>query len=168
MDKGEGRNRLEGWIHEYEPYLRPVARSFAFDEDEVDDIMQEAWVVALTRGKDRTAPMRPWLFKIVINVGRNFRAKRRRRARLREMFLPSKPSGVVPSGIGDELLASVLWREIGELPHLQQQALLHRIVDGLSTAETADVLDRAEGTVRASLHRALAKMKMKFAEEGER
>jgi RNA polymerase sigma-70 factor (ECF subfamily) len=48
---------------------------------------------------------------------------------------------------------------VAELPPLQQRVVTLRIIEGLSTAETAAVLDRAEGTVKASLWRALQRLR---------
>ncbi|MHB1194842.1 MAG: RNA polymerase sigma factor [Longimicrobiales bacterium] len=44
--------------------------------------------------------------------------------------------------------------------------VLLRTVDGLSTAEAAHVIGRAEGTVKASLHRALKRVARRLQAQG--
>lgn len=163
--------RVCTWIGEFGPQLLGVARAFAQDADEAEDILQETWLVALRRQEcvREDARVGAWLYRIVLNVGRARARKRsRRRALLGRWFHPDVSvgdDGAHPGGL-DEDLSAVLWREISDLPPLQRTVLLHRVVDELSTSETAHAIERAEGTVKASLHRALKRLEARLRARG--
>lgn len=55
--------------------------------------------------------------------------------------------------------ASDVARLLAGLPELQRRVIQLRIIDGLSVKDTARVLGRAEGTIKASMHRGLARLK---------
>jgi RNA polymerase sigma-70 factor (ECF subfamily) len=162
---------LAQWIEQHGPRLWPVACAFAPDDDEAEDILQETWVVALRRFHTLRdgAPVGPWLHRIVLNVGRARRRKVARRAALLWRWGRPEPEAQSPTGAGSlthEHIKRILWREIAELPALQRTVVLLRTVDGLSTAEAAHVIGRAEGTVKASLHRALKRLARRLQAQG--
>ena len=155
---------LEAWIDQYGPRLLPVARAFAAGPDEAGDILQEVWIIAARRSHLRPAgiPIRPWLYKVALNVGRSLARRRTRRERLIGMWQSSRD---VPNARGEllsvnnELARIRLWRAVAELPELQRSVVVLRIVEDKSIRETAKALDCAEGTVQASLHRATARLR---------
>jgi RNA polymerase sigma-70 factor (ECF subfamily) len=155
---------LHRLIREYGPRLLPVARSFSGGMEEAEDILQETWLRAL-RGFDRmpsNEAVGAWLYRITLNVGRGVARRRSRRRNLLRRWrasLDEETDGAHDLNLENHQVRSRLWLRIAELPSLQQRVLLLRIVDGLSTAETARELDRAEGTVKASLHRALGRLR---------
>ena len=160
---------LRELMREYTPRLLPVAMAFAERETEAEDILQEVWI-DVSKKLDRRptgAPMGAWLYKITLNQGRSRRRRRKRR------------EGLLAGGFGwwsrdrDETKSPTLeeeqsklrmWQAVAELPDLQREVLLLRVVDERSTAEVAQILDRAEGTVKASLSRALARLRKTIGE----
>lgn len=161
---------LRDWIDQHGSRLLPVARALAQGADEAEDLLQETWIVALRR-RHTLAPdaaVGAWLHRILINVARGRARTAARRRRLlarwwggREMHMPP----VEPSSPGERARA-LLWREVAELPELQRQVVLLRVIEGMSTAETAQAIDRAEGTVKASLHRAIKRLERRLGEVG--
>jgi RNA polymerase sigma-70 factor (ECF subfamily) len=149
---------LADCIRQHTPQLLGVARAFADGAEEAEDLLQELWIVAY-RQMDRRppdAPLRAWLHAILLNIGRARWRRRRRRQRLMALWAErDEPTVGAGLDIGESLLRLHVWREIAALPELQRRVLLLRIVEGMSTAGAAAVLNRAEGTVKASLHRAL-------------
>jgi RNA polymerase sigma-70 factor (ECF subfamily) len=145
-------------IRQYTPQLLGVARAFADGAEEAEDLLQELWIVA-SREMDRRppeAPLRAWLHTILLNIGRARWRRRRRRQQLMALWANQEEPTIGASlDISESLLRLHLWREIAALPDLQRRVLLLRIVEGMSTARTAASLNRAEGTIKASLHRAL-------------
>jgi RNA polymerase sigma-70 factor (ECF subfamily) len=164
-----GVQRVVAWIEEFGERLLAVARAFAGDADEAEDILQETWLIALRRQGtlDDRAQVGGWLYRIVLNVGRSRARKRARRARLLGRWGPTETATADDySATVDGRVATVLWREIAELPPLQRTVLLHRVVDELSTNETACAVDRAEGTVKVCLHRALKRLEARLRTQG--
>jgi RNA polymerase sigma-70 factor (ECF subfamily) len=160
---------LRVWIRQFGPHLMGVCQSFAAGPEEAEDLLQETWLVALRKYRDVTSPevMGAWLHAIALNIGRGHARRRARRRSLRERFKDDLPGGngmVNPMGFSGHHVQGVLWRSVAELPELQRRVVLHRIVDGLTTEETAKVLGRAEGTVKASLHRGLEKLRRRLRE----
>lgn len=161
--------RVSRWVREYGPSLLPVARSLAEDSDGAEDLLQEVWMVALRRQHmvAEDGPVRSWLHNVLINVARGRARKRARRLDLlRRWWRPTlgpTPRPASPSLEGEQL-RNLLWREIAALPALQRQVVLLRVVEDLSTAEAAAALNRAEGTVKASLFRALNKLEETLGE----
>ena len=59
-------------------------------------------------------------------------------------------AGMLSDAVRDAVLA---------LPVRQRDVVLLRLVEGMSTAETARLLECAEGTVKATLHQATRKLR---------
>lgn len=74
-------------------------------------------------------------------------------------MVESERDNTPPPSLEGEQSKLRIWQAIAELPELQREVLLLRVVDERSTAEVAQILDRAEGTVKASLHRALTRLR---------
>jgi RNA polymerase sigma-70 factor (ECF subfamily) len=148
------------WIREFTPQLIGVARAFADDADEAEDLLQELWISAHRKAefRPRNAPIGAWLHSILLNIGRTRWRRRRRRERLLSLWNPEfrrHDESATDTDVDGAIQRGRLWRDVAALPELQRQVLLLRVVDDLSTSQTAARLGRAEGTVKASLHRAL-------------
>jgi RNA polymerase sigma-70 factor (ECF subfamily) len=152
----ERRHRISRWVDEIGPRALRFARTFTDSEDEARDLVQEAWVVVL----DHEGPLPPsdvaalaWIFEIMRRQAawRTRTAKRRRG--LLERFRSDVPGADRPdeAGLDERTLAQEVLRCIHELPPLQQRVLVARVLEGRTVRETARDLDRAEGTVKASL-----------------
>jgi RNA polymerase sigma-70 factor (ECF subfamily) len=145
-----------------------ISRRYARDESEADDIAQEVWgrVIALLPHRNPNAPIERWLARVAINVARETRTSwfrfDRMRARLRRLFGMERPAGAGFEEPSSEWVMREVAEQVWSLPPLQKEVVLRRIYDGLSLAETAAELDVAEGTVKASLHRANQKLAKKL------
>ncbi|MEP6619330.1 MAG: RNA polymerase sigma factor [bacterium] len=150
---------LSDWIGRYTPQLLGVAQAFARDADEAEDLLQELWIAAHDKARQRSSdtPVSAWLHAILLNIGRARYRRRRRRERLFAMWAGGgrEHDGTHPPDISGALLRAQLWRDVANLPGLQRRVLLLRIIEDMSTAQTAHALGVAEGTIKASLHRAL-------------
>src|SRR5207244_4121005 len=112
-------------------------------------------IASLPRYRPGATPFAAWLFRIARNLAvDHFRAATRARARARAQPAPAREASAE-----DEAL-SVLDREVlrGELATLslgQREVLTLKYVCGLTNAETASVLAKTEGAVKALERRAL-------------
>jgi RNA polymerase sigma-70 factor (ECF subfamily) len=152
---------LRRWMREYSGHLLAVVSSYASDDVAAEDLLQEVWLRAYAAAPLRMPerPVRAWLIVIALNVGRDHQRRERRRARLRRLWGWSAPAASEMRELETLHPRSRLWRAVAELPPLQQRVLILRIIEGFSTAETATALGRAEGTVTASLWRALQRLR---------
>jgi RNA polymerase sigma-70 factor (ECF subfamily) len=142
------------------------------DHHDAEDATERTFMAALRgldRFEDRGSTFRAWLFRIARNTVANaHRSRRRRRTEpLPDSFERSAPNAD-PAGLvalADELHA--VRHAIAEMPDDRRQVIVLRFVDGLSTAEVAEVLDRSPGAVRVLLHRALRDLAARLARSPE-
>ena len=129
-----------------------------------EDVAAETWVHVirgLTAFRGDEAGWRAWLFttarRRVIDDAR--RSARRPAVPLDEMTLADAPAAPDAADVALENLdtqaAIALMRE---LPRLQAEAILLRVVAGLDTAESAKLLGRSPGAVRVAAHRGLRRL----------
>ena len=146
-------------------YRRYLDRVYAYafyqlgDHHDAEDATERTFLAAL-RGlsafRDTGSTFRAWLFRIAHNTIANaHRTRARRRTEpLPETWEPAAdddPAGAAARA--DEVRAAL--EAVRQLPEERRQVVLLRFVDGLSSAEIAEVMGRSRGAVRVLLHRAL-------------
>ena len=137
-----------------------AARAILRDDKEAEDVMQEAYVNAYTHLAqfDGRAKFSTWLTKIAVYEAL-LRAKRRTRYeplddRAEETLMSTTPSPDPEQlAFGGELRA-LIETAIDTLGDGYREVFMLRQVQGLSTAETADVLGVSEDVVKTRLTRA--------------
>jgi RNA polymerase sigma-70 factor (ECF subfamily) len=147
-------------------YRRYVDRVYGYafyqlgDHHDAEDATERTFMAALGALKefeDRGSTFRAWLFRIAHNTVANVHRSRSRRRTdpLPESFERAAPNADPARlvALADELRE--VRRAIAAMPEDRRQVILLRFVDGLSTAEVAEVLDRSPGAVRVLLHRSL-------------
>ena len=136
------------------------------DEDEALDLVQETFVSAhqALRRYDPERPMRAWLARIAINKCRDWRRRRAVR-RLISFILPIEHAVDTPdkAAMADVVVADRqemvhVTNAIAMLPVNLRETLVLRTIDGLTQAETAEVLGVSEKTVETRLYRARARL----------
>jgi len=162
---------IEGQTALYELLMRRhnervyrAARAIVRDESEAEDVMQQAYVNAYAhlRQFDRRASFATWLTRIAVNEAL---ARARRQGRYvsmeREDANPAESVGPTDTLTPDpEMqtyageLRELLEAAVDALPDGAREVFVLREVQGLSTAETADVLGIREDAVKARLSRA--------------
>jgi RNA polymerase sigma factor CnrH len=139
-----------------------LIKGYVGNSDDALDLVQDCFVSAYKRldTYDQSRPLRAWLARIAINKCRDWG---RRRA-VRRLFLStSSVRGVeeVPDSVPDLAQAASdreeldrLWRAISDLPRNLKEPLILQTIDGLSQAETAQVLRISEKAVETRVYRA--------------
>ncbi len=153
---------------EDERFLWALSYRLTGSAADADDIVQETFVRALERPPARTdEPVRPWLARVALNLGRDA-LRRRKRCAYDGPWLPSPieaepepPSFEIPGKDGTEgrydLLESASFAFLIALEALtpqQRAVLLLRDVFDYSVQETADALALSEASVKTTHHRA--------------
>jgi RNA polymerase sigma-70 factor, ECF subfamily len=114
---------------------------------------------SIERFRFESAPFSAWLFRIAHNLAvDHFRSGQHCRP---EAELPEPPGSEEPSAEEHVLNGfgrSSLLRALKMLPREQQQVLVLRVLWSFSNAETAEILNKSEGAVKALQHRALASL----------
>lgn len=143
-----------------------LVRGHVGDADEALDVTQEAFTAGFLaiRRFDGTRPMRAWLARIAVNKCRDW-GRRRAVRRFFSFAAPlSEAAGVADEAPGVEDAAAEqeeqerLWNAIASLPAALKEPLLLRTVEGLSTAETAELLGTTAKAIEGRLYRARARL----------
>lgn len=157
-----------------------VAASVLGRREQVDDVLQEAAVIAL--GKldefDPSTSFEAWMAQVVRYVALNAARKRVRHEGHRS-HIAGDPSAPVPVGKldlrrdgsvpeGQSEFDDRVVRALQTLPDIARSCLLLRSVEGLSYREIAQLLSLPEGTAMSHVHRARISMRKALEEGGER
>ena len=132
------------------------------DPDDAEDIAQETFLRAWKhlRHFDATRPLRPWLLGIASNLASNHRRSAGRYlAALTRAFRNEPASVSIEEKSSRHTQANDLWKAVRTLNISDQQIVYLRYFLELSVAETSEVLQVAEGTVKSRLSRALEKLR---------
>jgi RNA polymerase sigma-70 factor, ECF subfamily len=141
-------------------YMRPayaVAFRVLGHREDAEDVVQEAFLAALAgiRTFDTTRRFGPWLYRIVVTRGLNFRKSRSRRAAdlLEDGGVASRDPG--PATAAEQAgLREMVTTALARLPERQRMVVQLFELDGFSGAEIAAMLGVSPGTVRWYLHEA--------------
>lgn len=154
----------------YETHYPQIYRMMYFSvatETDAEDLTRDAFLAffeSLPRfeGKCRLST---WLYSIAKNHLRNYYTRKRRRPMV---SLDNAPGPDMHSylfnlkfeGDGPDELASrketvsLVYDVLAKLPDNYREVLLHRYINGLPTAETAEIMGKSEGNIRVLLFRA--------------
>ena len=163
-------------VARYHDTLVRVARYYVGSAASAEDVAQDTWV-AVVRGLDRfegRSSVKTWLLRILANRARTTGVREHR-------TIPVDPTGSVAADrfdagggwrtppvafetavddrIAGERLVGLARDAIARLPEVQQAVVTLRDVEGLSTAEVAELLDLTPANVRVILHRGRAKVR---------
>lgn len=158
-DVGVFRNAVEG----LSPRLLPALMSFTGDRDEAHDLMQDVWRRAYAKRTtfSGTGTLLGWLLAIARSVAVN--SVRKEKSRDRFVPEPELHTGAAPTPPDEALerreLSRAVHRALLDLPERERDVVVLRMLEQLSTRETAARLGCAEGTVKAALHSALKKLR---------
>lgn len=163
--------RFEVLMRRYNERIYRTARAIVRDEAEAEDVMQQAYVNALThlRQFNGTALFSTWLTRIAINES----LARVRRRVIHEVF-DDRPEAVpaMERRAADNPERQAFTRElrvllesaIDTLPDGMREVFVFRDVEGLSTAETAECLGVSEDVVKTRLSRGRAALRRELLE----
>lgn len=156
-------------IRRYNPYLYKIGRSYGFNHQDTEDLMQETFVntyVNLKQFSERSS-FKTWLIKIMLNQCHH-KAKR-------YSYQKEQSTGVIPDNSTFMFLSNnhsdnssvVINREFNkiveaclqQLPQDYRTTFTLRELTGLSIAETAQIMNTTTSNVKVRLNRAKAMLR---------
>jgi RNA polymerase sigma-70 factor (ECF subfamily) len=153
---------IDSFAHYYDEQWRRLVAALAWSLPpgiDAEDVAQDAFAAAFARWKSVKNHARPdaWLFLTAFRLAG--RAKRRLAARLdRELR---------PEPVDDDVGLRLELREaLRDIPEEQRKVVMLRLYYGLSTRETAYVLQCPEGTVKSYLSRGRERLASLLEEDG--
>ena len=153
-------------VQRYNQRLFRLVRSIVQPDAEAEDALQDAYLSAFTRlaGFEGRSSFSTWISRIAIRIAGARRERTNRIRSLREELTACGPSNrSIRSNPEDEVASSEVRRivesAIDSLPEQYRSVVVMRLVEGLSTAEAAEILDVSEEVVRVRLHRGREKLR---------
>jgi RNA polymerase sigma-70 factor (ECF subfamily) len=113
----------------------------------------------------RGRPILAWLYTIARNLLVDYQRKQAQAGmlELEERLVTSDPS---PPEVAERgLTRECLIRSLKHLTEEQQRVIVHRLIEGRSNAEVANLLGKTEGAIKSLQHRALASLRRAVTKE---
>jgi RNA polymerase sigma-70 factor (ECF subfamily) len=155
-------------IRRYNPVLYKTGRSYGFNHEDTEDLMQEAYVNAYfaLSSFNGKASFKTWLTRIMLNLCYHKKQKFSYRyevatgENLNEKLTPMFQQNThTEHAIVNKELNRVLETAVTLIPEDYRMVFSLRELNGMSVAETADLLNISESNVKVRLNRAKAMLK---------
>lgn len=152
-------------VRRFQDRVFRLACAWLYDDQSAADVAQEVFVRGFKglRGfRFRSAPF-TWLYRTTKNVCNEFN-----RVRKTEPLDDETPStAAAPDGNVSQCESARRVRQlVASLPKRQREVVILRVFEDLSVQETARSMGCREGTVKALLHKATAKLKIRMTQTG--
>ncbi|OQP87090.1 RNA polymerase subunit sigma [Rhizobium rhizosphaerae] len=149
------------------PALRRYARALTHNRDGADDLVQDCLERAIRKRSlwRPIGPIRPWLFRILLNLHRNELRHLRRNPTAASLDEFTERLATPGSQFEHAALAETA-RAMERLPDEQREALLLVAVEGLDYRQAAEVLEIPVGTLMSRLGRARTALRQMTSENG--
>lgn len=153
------------------PYLYRVGRSYGFNHEDTEDLMQETHLSAylnLSKFQLRST-YKTWVTRIMINhcnhrlQRSSFKNEKPQENSVNERSIPMFTDNNAYADTGRKILnkelSGVIENAINQIPLEYKTVFCLRELNGLSVAETAEALDITESNVKVRLNRAKSMLK---------
>lgn len=146
-------------VRRFQDRVFRLASVWLYDEQSAADAAQEVFVrgfKGLRSFRFRSAPF-TWLYRTTKNVCHEFNRVRKTEQLDDE---PHDPGSVPERDVAEYESARRVRGFVADLPERQREVVLLRIFEDMSVKETAQSMGCREGTVKALLHKATAKLRL--------
>lgn len=150
-------------IRRYNPYLYKVGRSYNYNHEDTEDLMQDTYIDAfksLDKFEQR-ASFKTWLTKIMLN--NCYRKQQKSSFKnefanevINENILPmfNNSENNMQKEVHNRELGFIIEESLSYLPEIYRMVFSLREINGFNVAETAELLNISESNVKARLSRA--------------
>ncbi len=149
---------FEEFIRRYQDRVFRIAGSLLFNSGFAEDVAQEVFLRAhrgLKGFRFRSSPY-TWLYAATRNVCREFNRREKEHGEIDFEIAFAETQG---REIDARQCQRIVHMMIRELPERQRDVVLLRVFEELSVEDTAKTLRCRPGTVKASLHKAMKKLR---------
>src|SRR5919201_2515280 len=153
---------FEALVRRYQRAVLTIALRFARDLDDAEDLAQRAFINAAQRaGGWRGGSFKSWLFRIVVNLSKNYLRDTARFDRSEEAQEREAPTAESDAQARIEHAERQRLMRLGitRLPRRQREVLLLRVDGDLPFAEIAATLGITEVNAKVNFHHAVQKLK---------
>lgn len=152
-------------IRKYNRYLYKIGKSYGFNHNDIEDLMQETYYnvfVNLEKFENRSS-FKTWIVRIMLNNCFHKMQKFKQRELIKnDMLSDNSVWGVSENNeqtrdeVQNEELKEILERAIHRIPENYRIVFTLRELNGMSVRETSDALNISEGNVKTRLSRSKA------------
>ena len=158
------RELFEVLIKRNNPWLYKIGMSYGYKHEDVEDLMQETFIAAylnLEKFEGRST-FKTWITRIMLNQCyqkaqklsfKNEKTNAIINEKTTPMFESNQTSDTYRSVLNNEL-SNIVGNALISMPFEYRMVFSLRELNGMSTAETAEVLDISETNVKVRLNRA--------------
>jgi RNA polymerase sigma factor (sigma-70 family) len=162
-------------IRRNNPFVYKVGRSYGFEHQDVEDLMQETFIAAylnLEKFENRSS-FKTWVTRIMLNQcyhkaqKLSYKNEKANDTAINEKTMPmfeSNPSTDAYRTVINKELSHIVGNALIEIPLEYRMVFSLRELSGMTTAETADLLDISETNVKVRLNRAKRMLRKKVEE----
>jgi RNA polymerase sigma-70 factor (ECF subfamily) len=153
------RSAFEQIVVRFERRVLLLSWRLLGSQEDAEDASQEVFLRAykyLHRFDNKRA-FEPWLVRLTVNVCRDLGRQRKPNVPLEPELL--RAAGDPHSELSSEQRRQSLYRALAALPEKERAAVVLRDIEGLPTAEVAEILGSSEATVRSQISTARLKIK---------
>lgn len=156
------KNAYEAIMRRYNQRLFRIARTYLRDEDEIEDVVQDAYIKAYEQLHcfEFRSRFSTWLIRILINEALG-RAKRQKRFTPLVLDDPTSPGhAAIPNEdtpmerLMNAELKEILEKAVDNLPEKYRVVYMMREIEGMSVAETSECLAITQTNVKVRSNRA--------------
>lgn len=162
----EGESFLfEKIMRNFNPYLNKIGRTYGFNHEDTQDLMQETYMkVYLNLAKfENRSTLKSWVTRIMLNNCYHKSSKQERELNYERMAAALSTEWNVTNWVLNAELGNVLEHSLQEIPLDYRMVFILREKNGLSVAETADVMEISSANVKVRLNRAKKMLKKMIA-----
>jgi RNA polymerase sigma-70 factor (ECF subfamily) len=150
-------------IRRYNSFLYRIGRTYRYNHEDTEDLMQDAYVNAYSNLKkfENRSSFKTWFTRIMLNLCYQRRHKLSFKNEISGSDIQNEKSSIMfHHSTNNEKIAvnkelrRVLENAIHEIPEDYRVVFSLRELNGLSVAETAEALDISESNVKVRLNRA--------------
>ena len=164
FQRGNG-DALDTLVRRHQDRLFRLAVVWLYQDQFAADVVQEVFlrsIGGLAAFRFRSAPF-TWLYRTTRNVCHEYNRRRRTEPLAIE---PDDPSPGVEQQVAGQDAARQVRTMLAGLPERQREVVLLRVFEDLSVRDTARAMGCREGTVKALLHKATARLRLDLEDEG--
>jgi RNA polymerase sigma-70 factor (ECF subfamily) len=144
--------------------LRTAQRLLLSDTD-AQDAAQEVFLklhrfaARFDAGRD----LRPWLYRMTVNVCHDLRRKRKRHVNIDDTAEPAAIEATPEQQWSAEEQRQLLYKALASLSDREREAIVLRDLEGRTTAEVGEAMGTTEATVRSQIAAGRARLKQYLA-----
>lgn len=150
-------------IRRYDPFLYRIGRTYRYNHEDTEDLMQDAYINAYCNLKkfENRSSFKTWLTRIMLNVCYQKRHKLSFKNEIISNDIQNEKSSILfhHSNNNEKIamnkeLGRVIENAVHKIPEDYRIVFSLRELNGLTVAETAEALDISESNVKVRLNRA--------------